>query len=178
MQITRMTTADAARPDRCDPALVSGDAVRAGAAAALLSGAPSALWALLGGTDPLAPSLAAGRLLLPGTTRRWRLLVAAAGGHAALSLGWAQVLAVTPGRQGRSVTHGALWGAAGGLAIAALDLGLAHTVDSPRLSGVRGLPVLPQLADHLAFGAVVGAALARHEATRCADRLPARGEAE
>ena len=137
-----------------------GDVARAGAVAAVLSGVPSTLWAFASGTDPWAPSLAAGSMLLPGSSRRSRLLVAAAGIHAVLSVGWAQVLAGALGGRHRSAAGSALLGAAGGLAIAALDLGLAHAVDSPRLSGIRMLPVLPQVADHLAYGAVVGALLA------------------
>lgn len=137
------------------------DAVRAGAVAAVVSGAPSTVWALVSGTDPLEPSLAAGAMVLPGTTGRIRLLVAAAGAHTVLSLGWAQMLAVLPTRPGRSRAAGAGWGAAAGLAIAALDLGLAHVSRSSRLRAIRALPVLPQVTDHLVYGAVVGGLLAR-----------------
>jgi CelD/BcsL family acetyltransferase involved in cellulose biosynthesis len=137
------------------------DAMRAGAVAAVLSGAPSTAWALATGTDPLGPSLAAGSMLLPEASGRWRLLAAAGVAHTALSLGWAQVLAVAPGRPRRSVIAGAWWGAAGGLAIAALDLGLAHASHSRRLRAVAALPVLPQVADHVAYGAIVGGLLAR-----------------
>lgn len=138
------------------------DAVRAGAVAAVLSGAPSTLWALLTRTDPLAPSLAAGSMLLPATTQRARLLVAAAVVHGALALGWAQVLGAAPGPwlRPQSTAGRALRGSVAGLVIAALDLGLAHGPRSSRLARVRALPLLPQLADHLAFGAVVGALLA------------------
>jgi hypothetical protein len=45
------------------------------------------------------------------------------------------------------------WGAAGGLAIAALDLGVVGR----RFPAGRRLPLVPQLADHALFGAVVGA---------------------
>jgi hypothetical protein len=48
-------------------------------------------------------------------------------------------------------------GAAAGLAIAALDLGLAARL-FPR---VRALPLLPQLADHLGYGLTVGFVLSR-----------------
>jgi hypothetical protein len=136
-------------------------AVRAGAIAAVLSGAPSTVWSVAAGADPLEPSLAAGSVLLPTSTSKVRLLGGAAALHVSLSLGWAQVLAVAPGRPHRSRVAGAAWGAGCGLLIAALDLGLAHAVRSPRLQGVRALPVLPQLADHLAYGGVVGALLAR-----------------
>lgn len=136
-------------------------ALRAGTVAAVLSGVPSTAWALATRTDPLEPSLAAGSLLLPRATSRPQLLAAAAGVHVALSLGWAQALAVVPGSRGRSPVGGALWGAAAGLVIAVLDLGLAHASRSARFTAVRALPVLPQVADHLAYGAMVGTVLAR-----------------
>ncbi|MDP9072491.1 MAG: hypothetical protein M3N68_14650, partial [Actinomycetota bacterium] len=47
------------------------------------------------------------------------------------------------------------WGLAGGLAIAAVDLG----VIGRRLPRVRALPVVPQVADHVAYGVVAGAVL-------------------
>ncbi|MFN2519104.1 MAG: hypothetical protein ABR604_08700 [Jatrophihabitantaceae bacterium] len=142
------------------------DAVRAGAVAAVCSGAPSTVWAVLRGTDPLAPSLAAGAMLLPRSSRRSSLLMAAAAVHTVLSLGWAQVLAAAAGPRESTVTSGLLRGAAGGLGIAALDLGLAHAASSPRLEKVRALPVLPQVADHVAFGALVAGLLAHYGAVR------------
>ena len=72
--------------------------------------------------------------------------------HLALSLGWALVLARALPRR-----RPTLEGAAAGLAIAALDLGLLGR----RLPAIRALPVLPQVADHVAYGAVVGAILGR-----------------
>ncbi len=51
--------------------------------------------------------------------------------------------------------HTALWGAAAGVAIAAGDLGLVGR----RVPPIRALPVVPQVADHLAYGAVVGVVL-------------------
>jgi hypothetical protein len=128
------------------------DVVAAAAAAALLSGIPSTAYALAAGRDPLEATLAAGSIVLPRETRRVPLVLAAVPVHAVVSLGWAVVLArVLPARRT------ALAGALVGLAIAAVDLG---TVGGgvPR---VRALPLLPQLADHAAFGAVVGAVLAR-----------------
>ncbi|MEP7179244.1 MAG: hypothetical protein ABI775_09170 [Pseudonocardiales bacterium] len=135
-------------------------ALRAGVVAAVLSGTPSTAWALATRADPLEPSLAAGSMLLPRATSRRQLLVAATGVHAALSLGWAQVLALVPGSRRRTPVSGALWGAGAGLIIAALDLGLAYVSHSARLTAARALPALPQAADHLAYGAIVGALLA------------------
>jgi hypothetical protein len=124
----------------------------AGAVAAVVSGVPSTLWALKAGGDPLEATLAAGSLLLPGETRRGRLLAAAVPVHLALSLSWAVVLArLLPER--RTIAAGT----AAGLAIAALDLG----VIGRRVPRVRSLSTLPQLADHAVFGATVGAVLGR-----------------
>jgi hypothetical protein len=126
------------------------DGLVAGAVAALPSGLPSTLHALATGRDPLAATLAAGSLLLPGETRRGRLVAAALPVHVALSLGWGVALSLARVR-------GAAAGAAAGLAIAALDLGVVGR----RLPRIRGLPLAPQVADHLAYGAVAGAVLRR-----------------
>jgi hypothetical protein len=119
--------------------------VRAAAWAALLSGAPSTLHALATGRDPLEATLAAGSILLPGETRRTRLLAAAVPVHLALSLGWAVAL-------DRAGVRGAGRGALAGVAIGVVDLSLAARV----LPRIRALPLLPQLADHAAYGAVAG----------------------
>jgi hypothetical protein len=134
---------DDLRPDRL---------VVAGAGAALLSGLPSTVHAVCTGADPLEASLAAGTLLLPGELRKGRLLVAAAVTHVALSLGWAVVLAAGLPRR-RPVLAGGL----AGLGIAALDLGLVGR----RRPRVRALPLAPQVADHVAYGAIVAAIVVR-----------------
>ena len=126
------------------------DAVRAGLIAAVVSGAPSTIHALATGRDPLEATYAAGSLLLPGERRRGVLLAAAIPVHLGISVGWAVLLAAVLPRR-RTV----LAGAAAGLAIAALDLGIVGR----RFERIRALPVGPQLADHIAYGAVVGAAL-------------------
>jgi hypothetical protein len=122
---------------------------RAAAAAAALSGIPSTAHALLTGRDPLEATLAAGTVLLRGETRRWRLVAAAVPVHLALSLGWTVVL-------DRGGVRGARAGALAGLGIAALDLGVVGL----RYPRVRELPLFPQLADHVAFGAIAGHLLA------------------
>jgi hypothetical protein len=122
--------------------------LRAAAWAAALSGGPSTLHALATRRDPLEATLAAGSILLPGENGRGRLLAAAVPVHLALSLGWTVVL-------DRAGVRGARAGAVAGLAIAALDLGVVGR----RLPRVRALPTLPQLADHVAFGAVAAALL-------------------
>ena len=126
------------------------EAVAAGAWAAALSGVPSTLCALATGRDPLEATKAAGAILLPDENDPLRLVAAALPVHLGLSLGWALVL-------DRLGVRGPLRGTAAGLAIAALDLGLAGRL-FPR---IRALPLGPQLLDHAAYGAVVGTVLAR-----------------
>lgn len=122
----------------------------AAAVAGLVSGLPSTV--LVG--QPVEATRAAGTLLGAPTLPRGALA------HAALSLGWATVLArVLPRRPAR--WHGAL----AGLAIAGLDLGVVGR----RLPRIRALPVLPQVADHVAFGIAVAWVL-----RRTADRSPTR----
>ncbi|GAB3149662.1 hypothetical protein GCM10027258_46500 [Amycolatopsis stemonae] len=125
---------------------------RAGAVAAVVSGLPSTAHALVTGSDVLAATRAAGTLL-PG--RRDRPGVAAGlVAHALVSAAWTGVLAATGCR-------GVLKGAVAGLAIAALDLGIA----SRAYPAVRALPRTPQVLDHLVFGAVTGALLDRPHRT-------------
>jgi hypothetical protein len=129
------------------------DILAAGLAGAALSGVPSTLHALATRRDVLAGGRAAGRMLLPRESRTGLLLAAAVPVHLGLSLGWAAVLAPLLPR-GAEVPSGA----AGALAIAALDLELIARRHFPP---IRALPQLPQWADHLAFGVTVGAVLAR-----------------
>ena len=105
--------------------------------------------ALVTGRDPLEAAYAAGTVLLPRETRPVRLLAAAVPVHLALSLGWTVAL-------DRAGVRGARRGALAGLAVAALDLGVLGL----RFPRIRSLPLIPQLADHAAFGAIVGALLA------------------
>jgi hypothetical protein len=121
----------------------------------VLSGAPSTLHALATGRDPLGATVAAGSILLPGETRRGRLLAAAVPVHFALSLGWALAL-------DRAGVRSARRGALAGLTIGVVDLSLAARV----LPRIRALPVIPQLADHAAYGAVAGHVLGRARAAR------------
>ena len=115
-------------------------------AGAVLSGVPSTACAA---DEPRSADGQRCRLaLLLRTETRTPLLAAATVAHLGLSLGWAVVLrSVVPER------NGAAWGALGGLAIAALDLG----VIGRRFPRIHALPLLPQVADHVAYGAVVGA---------------------
>jgi hypothetical protein len=128
------------------------DGIAAGAFAAVVSGAPSTVWALAAGRDALEPALAAGSIVLPRERRRGRLFAAAVPVHLALSLGWALVLSAALPRR-RPVRSGA----AAGLLIAALDLGVIGRL-FPR---VRGMPLAPQVVDHVVYGATVGLVLGR-----------------
>ena len=126
------------------------DGLAAGAVAAVLSGAPSTLYALATRASPLEATLAAGTLLLPRERRPLVLALAAVPIHIVLSLGWAVLLAAVLPRR-RTVAYATL----AGLAIAALDLGVVGR----RVPRIRALPLLPQVLDHVAYGATVGAVL-------------------
>lgn len=139
------------------PARAPRDVAVAAAVAAVVSGAPSTAHALLTGASPLEASLAAGTLLLPHERRASRLLPAAAVAHAALSLGWAIVLAAILPRRRTLVPA-----IAAGLAIAALDLGVV----SRRFPRIRELALVPQILDHVAYAVTVGAVLERRARRR------------
>jgi hypothetical protein len=114
--------------------------------AAVVSGGPSTLAALATRRDPLEATVAAGSILLPHENRRGLLLAAAVPTHLAISGLWGMVLG-TVFRRRRSVAVGA----AAGVVIAVVDL-VAIGARFPR---VRALPLIPQLADHIAFGVTV-----------------------
>jgi hypothetical protein len=117
----------------------------------VFSGVPSTAWSLVTGGDLLASTEAAGTLLVAPTSSRFRLLVAGVAAHLVISFGWAQVLARLLPKH-----HTATAGAVAGLGIAALDLGLV----ARRFPAVQRLRRGPQVLDHLAYGALVGAVLA------------------
>jgi len=119
--------------------------LRAAGWAAALSGIPSTVHALATGRDPFEAARAAGTVLLRDETSPERLLAAAVPVHLAISLGWTLAL-------DRAGVRGALRGSIAGLAIAALDLGIA----AQRFPRIRQLPLGPQLADHAVFGAIAG----------------------
>ena len=141
------------------------DGVVAGVVAGAVSGLPSTGVAVLRRTSPLAAVAAAGTLLVPEGAPAPCLVAAGALAHTALSLGWATVFAVAlPPR------HTLLGGLAGGLAVAAVDLGAIGR----RYPRIAGLATGPQVADHLAFGAVVAIVVARRRRAR-ATRSPSPG---
>jgi hypothetical protein len=133
------------------------DGLVAGAFASLPSGIPSTVHALVTGRDPLDTVRAAGRLLAPEGASDARLVASAVVAHGVISLGWGVVLSIVLPRGG-----GAVWGAAAGLAIAGLDLGVVGR----RMPAVRSLPLLPQVADHVAYGAIAGWTLRRRSSQR------------
>jgi hypothetical protein len=126
--------------------------LKAGVIAGAVSGAPSTVHALVTGGRPLDAARAAGTLFLADDAPPRRLLVAGAVAHGVLSLGWGVVFAAVLPRR-----RPALWGALAGLVIAGIDLGVVGR----RLPRIRALPQWPQIADHVAYGAVVGAALSQ-----------------
>jgi hypothetical protein len=127
------------------------DGLVAGSVGAVAGGIPSTLHALATGGDVLESTRAAGSIALLWSRDEQALLAAGANAHAAISLFWGVVLAhVVPRRLELRACVAA--GAIGGLAIAALDLGMIGR-GFPR---IRALPRAPQVADHVAFGAVVG----------------------
>jgi hypothetical protein len=123
--------------------------VRAVVRAALLSGVPSTAITLVRGEDVLASTRAAGAMVLGERAGSRSSLVAGGAAHLVLSAGWTVVIrravASAPSRVDRAY-RGALVGAG----IAVLDLG----VIGRRFPAIGELDTVPQVADHLAFGAL------------------------
>jgi hypothetical protein len=119
------------------------------AVAAIGSGLPSTVHALFVGADPLAAVRAAGTLL-PGRAGG-HPLVRGVIAHLVVSGFWGGLLAHLPRR------HPAAWGALAGAGIAAFDLGVVGR----RFPAIRSLPRGPQVADHVAFGTLLGWVLGR-----------------
>jgi hypothetical protein len=123
-----------------------GRGLRAGLVAGLVSGAPSTVYSLAAGRDPLEATLAAGSMIHPREHRRGRLIVAAIPVHFFLSAMWGVVLAAILPRNRPWVA-----GTAAGLAIGAFDLILLGRF-FPR---IRAIPAAPQFADHVAYEIVL-----------------------
>ena len=133
------------------------DGIAAGGVAAVLSGIPSTVIAVARGDDPLESTAAAGSIVVSDESGRLSRMAAAVPVHVALSVGWGVVLSVVLPRRATIA-----WGAAAGLCIAALDLGVVGR----RFARIHALPLGPQIADHTAYGAVVGAVLRRRRTRR------------
>jgi hypothetical protein len=123
------------------------DGLHAGAAAAVLSGIPSTLHAWWTGGDVTEATRAAASMLLRAPATGTRMLAAAAVVHVTVSLAWAYVFARwLPSRATVA------WAVAGACAVAVIDLVLL----APLFPAVDALEFWPQLADHVAWGLVVG----------------------
>ena len=119
---------------------------RAVVVAAMFSGVPSTLYAIVARRPLLSSTRAAGTLLGRESLPRGAAV------HVVLSAGWtAAIAAVLPAR--RPVVSGALLGAV----IAALDLSIARRW----YPAIARLPHCPQLADHVAFGTLAATVIAR-----------------
>jgi len=123
--------------------------------AATLSGLPSTLYAFVkqrslrsAAVSAYDATRAAGTLLPPGRPGFGRGVVA----HLAISMLCAETLARTLPRD-----HRAEWGAAAGLAIGVVNVG----VIGKSFPAISDLPLVPQLADNVMFGGVFGALLDR-----------------
>jgi hypothetical protein len=127
------------------------DVFRAWLAATILSDAPSTLWALVTGADPLEATRAAGAMLVPIDTPLPGLLAAATLAHLTVSTFWTFVFVRwLPRRQL------ALWSTGAAAAVALLDLRVIAPLLFP---AVASLPFWPQFADHLMWGACLGGVL-------------------
>jgi hypothetical protein len=103
----------------------------------------------------MAPTLAAGAMLLPNESSPLKLALAAAIVHPAVSLFWAAILAfLLPAR--RTI----LCAVVAAAAIALLDLRVIAPAFFPR---VAALDFWPQFADHLMWGATFGLVLQRRK---------------
>jgi len=117
--------------------------------AGLAGGVPSTLYAIATGGDWLHSIHAVAAIVnAENLTMGWRISVAAAV-HFAISLMWASALvAILPRR------HTVLWASAAGVVIAVIDLRVLAPIFFPE---VASLSFWPQLADHIVWGASVGA---------------------
>jgi hypothetical protein len=115
--------------------------------AGVVSGVPSTIVTIRHRGEVLASTRAAGSLLASGSDSPTIRLLAGATAHVIISSFWGSVLWCGLPRH-----HTLAWGAVGGLGIAALDLGIV----ARRYPAIRRLPRAPQVADHVAFGLIVG----------------------
>lgn len=114
--------------------------------ASLVSGAPSTLHSILRDEDPLE-SRAIGSIVVRSDDHG-RLLLVAIPIHIAVSIGWAIIFSYL-----LPVRRRVLSGMAFGSGVAYINLRLVGRA-FPR---IYALPLAPQIADHIAFGAVVAA---------------------
>jgi hypothetical protein len=115
--------------------------------AAVGSGVPSTARDLVRNRALLASTRAAGTLLVGDAAAPTTKVIGGVAAHFAISSFWGTVLWFGLPRR-----HTVAWGALAGVAIAGLDLGVIGS----RLPVIRELDLGPQLADHVAFGVIVG----------------------
>ena len=126
------------------------DSLSAAVLAGVLGGIPSTAWALVTRGDAWEATLAVGAIVLGSDAPFSKLIAAAIVFHGVMSFFWAAVLcAYLPA--GRRV----LWGLIAGALIAVLDILLIGQA----IPAIRALAFVPQLADHLMFGVLVGAVI-------------------
>jgi hypothetical protein len=133
------------------PSVFWSDMLLAGTCAAVLSGIPSTLHAWWSGGDMLEATRAAGAMLIPAQSSGRALFAAATLVHGTVSFFWAAILTWVLPRE--RVLMGSVLAAA---AIALLDLRVIARAFFPE---VYALDFWPQFADHVAWGAAVGATL-------------------
>ena len=123
--------------------------------AGIFSGIPSTLYAFFSGGDIYKATLAAGSILIGPNASFESLIVSAVIVHSSLSIFWATLLSVILPK--RFIFVWAIVAAAG---IAILDL----LIIGQMFPLIEALSFLPQLADHIAFGGIVGVVLyVRHK---------------
>ena len=124
------------------------DSLTAAVLAGILGGIPSTAWALVNRGDAWEAALAVGAIMLGSDAPFSRLIASAIVFHGVMSFFWAAVLcAFLPPRRRM------LWGLIAGALIAVLDILLIGQA----IPAIRSLAFVPQLADHLMFGVIVGA---------------------
>jgi hypothetical protein len=152
------------KPDRGSVLL---DWLIAGSVATALSGIPSTLYGVLTGADVAEPTRAAGAMLIAANSSDPQLFIAAAVVHIAVSFFWAAVLILILPRT--FVVSGCVLAA---LLIGMLDLRVIAPNFYPE---VARLPFLPQMADHLMWGACLGLMLRHRWQRRTRSTLSPRG---
>ncbi len=118
----------------------------AGLVSGIVSGAPSTAWAIATGDDILRSTRAIGHLVRP-RSKGIRLLALSGFMHLAISSAWGILLAFVLPKKRTT-----LWGMVIGVGIYVLDM----VIIGRRHQEIRSLPQLPQLLDHLLYGALAG----------------------
>ena len=122
------------------------------ALAAVGSGLPSTVVTVLRRRELLESTRAAGTLLVRESASAPTRLVAGGVSHLVISFFWGTIVwRSLPER------HTMAWGSVAGLGIAAVDLGVVARF----FPAISRLPRGPQVADHVAFGLIIGSCRAR-----------------